>query len=315
MGCCATRRSDPALLAAHGTEAAKVRVTVVLGLAGQRFSPAPFDADAPLLELQAAIRAELRIPVAAQRLILENRVLESEGQLLGPALGVPQGGEVEVTCIRTNMPPEIQRAADCSLLLAAARGCQAQLSQALEDGAQASGLGGGPDCEEASLGERQAPTPLMMALALGEKGGPGAAGAACAALLRAAGAAEPDMEPRATSLGQAFTVGCLADVVRLLARRADPNTVLRRGEGLEATSGGSALHACCALQRTTPGALEVAQLLCKLRADLDSTDAEGDTPLAHARYFQSREMYSLLEAHGAKVAGPFYRFRRSGFEP
>lgn len=100
----------------------------------------------------------------------------------------------------------------------------------------------------------------------------------------------------------------LRAVVRCLARGEDVNTWLRRGDGVQDTSGGTPLHACCA-QHQLPGATAVVALLCNLRADVNAGDSEGDSPLAHARYFGAKEMEELLRAHGAQLRGPYYQYR------
>merc|ERR1712130_1069697 len=68
---------------------------------------------------------------------------------------------------------------------------------------------------------------------------------------------------------------------------------------------GTYLHACAAMHRL-PGAYETAQLLICLRADLNAGDAEGDSPLAHARYFEAHELHALFKGRGAKLEGPYY---------
>jgi len=52
--------------------------------------------------------------------------------------------------------------------------------------------------------------------------------------------------------------------------------------------------------------------LIKKGADLAAGDAEGDTPLAHARYFGAKEIYQVLEGNGAELGGPFYKYRGFG---
>merc|ERR1711933_559003 len=100
----------------------------------------------------------------------------------------------------------------------------------------------------------------------------------------------PNMEPRAMSLAQAFRRGDLTDVVRFFALGgADPNVRLRRGEGVRDTDHGYPLHACCALHERA-GALALVELLCRLRADLGARDGEGDSALAHARYFGAKDI-------------------------
>merc|ERR1712154_96730 len=120
------------------------------------------------------------------------------------------------------------------------------------------------------------------------------------------GAAEPDMTVRCSSLATAFAEGDLVDVAKHLAAGADVNTRLFSGQGVQATNHGGPLHACCAMPRT-PGAFEVAQILVRRKADLTLGDVEGDSPLAHARFFRAQALYELFEGHGASDSGPFYR--------
>ena len=42
-----------------------------------------------------------------------------------------------------------------------------------------------------------------------------------------------------------------------------------------------------------------------------SGDSEGDTPLAHARYFNAPDLYKLYDGSGATLAGPFYAAARN----
>jgi hypothetical protein len=145
-------------------------------------------------------------------------------------------------------------------------------------------------------------TPLMMALAVGND--------ELVQLMRDSGAAEPDMKPTTNSLAEALgrmsNNEDFAEIVRHLAAGADVNTELRRGEGIRATGRGRPLHACCAL-KSHEGAYETAQLLITLGADMSLGDQEGDTPLAHAKYFGATEIFALYERNGAMVGGPFYR--------
>lgn len=140
-------------------------------------------------------------------------------------------------------------------------------------------------------------TPLMMALAVGDS--------IIEKDLRTCGAKEVDMTPHHISIAAAFSQRDFPDVVKHIAAGADVNVQLSRGEGVEASETGSPLHACCALHRV-PGSYEVAQLLIKKKADLGAGDAEGDTPLSHAKYFHAPEMFHLMQGNGAKVAGPYY---------
>merc|ERR1712187_461354 len=113
------------------------------------------------------------------------------------------------------------------------------------------------------------------------------------------------MKPSNGSLNRAFQRHDLPDVVRLLAKGANPNIQLARGEGIRDTNTGTPLHACCALHGLQ-GATAVVELLCRLGAGTSSPDTEGDSPLAHARYFGASEIYMALEDRGAKLQGPYY---------
>ncbi|CAJ1341257.1 unnamed protein product [Effrenium voratum] len=125
-------------------------------------------------------------------------------------------------------------------------------------------------------------------------------------LLRDAGASESDDEDFA-SLRKAFAAKSLSGAVKCLARGADVNTWLRRGDGVMDTSGGTPLHACCA-QHGQPGAAAVVALLLRMRADINAGDSEGDSPLAHARYFGAKEIEQLLRQHGGQLKGPYYQY-------
>merc|ERR1712070_145328 len=108
------------------------------------------------------------------------------------------------------------------------------------------------------------------------------------------------------------------DVARHLAQGGDVNIRIGRGRGVPGAleewglwpgidpNFAGPLHACAAMHGV-PGAYETALLFISRGADLNAGDAEGDTPLAHARYFRaSSELFRLYEGRGAKVSGPFY---------
>jgi len=97
--------------------------------------------------------------------------------------------------------------------------------------------------------------------------------------LRNAGASEPDMVPKTRSIQEAFTSKDFVEVLRRIAAGDDVNAKLSRGQGVQATSSGTPLHACCAMHQI-PGSSEMAQFLIRKGADLAAGDAEGDTPLA-----------------------------------
>ncbi|CAK9014141.1 Gamma-aminobutyric acid receptor subunit theta [Durusdinium trenchii] len=140
-------------------------------------------------------------------------------------------------------------------------------------------------------------SPLLMALATGRE--------ELARDFRQIGAAEPDLVPKTPSLRAAVTQLNIADITRHLMAGADPDTQLQRGEGIRATESGTLLHACAANHKV-PGIYEIAQLLIHKKANLDAGDSEGDTPLAHARYFNAPELFKLYSGSGASIAGPFY---------
>eukprot|EP00931_Biecheleriopsis_adriatica_P077106 TRINITY_DN50729_c0_g1_i1.p1 TRINITY_DN50729_c0_g1~~TRINITY_DN50729_c0_g1_i1.p1 ORF type:complete len:370 (-),score=88.41 TRINITY_DN50729_c0_g1_i1:115-1224(-) len=156
-------------------------------------------------------------------------------------------------------------------------------------------------------------SPLLMALAGGHD--------ELARDFRLLGAREVDLIPMATScLNEAFHRQDFPEIVKHLANGADRNTRLGRGHGVKwalrewaiwpgrAETFGTPLHALAAMH-SLPGAYETAQLLIQMKADLDAPDAEGDTPLAHARYFRAPDMYYLYKGQGAQLAGPFYAGR------
>eukprot|EP00930_Biecheleria_cincta_P061522 TRINITY_DN4709_c0_g1_i1.p1 TRINITY_DN4709_c0_g1~~TRINITY_DN4709_c0_g1_i1.p1 ORF type:complete len:369 (-),score=74.36 TRINITY_DN4709_c0_g1_i1:139-1245(-) len=140
-------------------------------------------------------------------------------------------------------------------------------------------------------------TPMMMAIATGNDN--------LTKDLEACGAQRPDMTTKHATIQDAFRHADFADIVKHFSAGVDINCQLRRGEGVRDTSQGTPLHACAALFRL-PGSYETAQLLIAKGADLDAPDEEGDSPLAHARYFGAHELYRLYSGHGASLTGPFY---------
>eukprot|EP00931_Biecheleriopsis_adriatica_P051273 TRINITY_DN29719_c0_g1_i1.p1 TRINITY_DN29719_c0_g1~~TRINITY_DN29719_c0_g1_i1.p1 ORF type:complete len:339 (-),score=61.87 TRINITY_DN29719_c0_g1_i1:67-1029(-) len=276
------------------------------GISGQELHLPALKTVAPFRELQEAIRNAWQMPTGCQRLILNDEIVIAKPEVpLGKVLGLPQGGEVELSCVRTSLPQAEQRAMDCKLLQAVAAGAYGEISEALAEGANPMGLGAD---ESATAQDRNVPSPMLLALAAKDVPAMG--------LLRAAGAEEEDLAhkpalPRNANarsmIGRAFAARNLAAVVRCVGLGADLNTILRRGEGVADTDGGTPLHALCA-QHELPGASAVVELLCRLKADINAGDREGDSPLAHARYFNAKDIHSVLQAHGAQVKGPYYRY-------
>lgn len=276
----------------------------IRGLAGQLLELPPFFASALISELKAEVRTAWGIPLGAQRFVLRDGTIvgENGAQKLANVFNLPEGGAVEVTCIRKELPPEDQIVVDLALLRAAATGSLVDVKDALAQGARPWGSAGqpsdaiDPDEEERrqDAKARQALTPLLFALA--------GRSDEVAKHLREAGAHEPDLKPKWQTLGRAFAAHDFADVARHLAHGAEPNKVLNRGEGIADTNWGTLLHACCA-QHRQQCALPMVELLCRLGANINAGDSEGDSPLVHARYFGATEIYAALERHGAKFQG------------
>eukprot|EP00927_Polykrikos_kofoidii_P052090 TRINITY_DN45862_c0_g1_i1.p1 TRINITY_DN45862_c0_g1~~TRINITY_DN45862_c0_g1_i1.p1 ORF type:complete len:379 (+),score=47.46 TRINITY_DN45862_c0_g1_i1:72-1139(+) len=257
----------------------------------------PLPVDAPMCALRETIQSCTGIRACAQRLILGHvEVVADDNVGIGKALTglLPPGSsseDVELALVRGVLSESEQRIVDDELMLAAAEGDAVATASALAEGAR-------PTAQAARRGA-DAVSPLMLALAAGNED--------VVSLLRKAGAEEPDMTPKTQRLGRAFARGDLADVVRLLACGESPRQKLRRGDGVQHTHTGYPLHACCALHRW-PGSTAVAVLLCHLRADMQAKDSEGDTPLAHARFFDAKDIHCALHARGAKIQGPYYSF-------
>mmetsp|Transcript_7644 Transcript_7644/g.27996 ORF Transcript_7644/g.27996 Transcript_7644/m.27996 type:complete len:333 (-) Transcript_7644:268-1266(-) len=293
--------SGPAVASARQMVRERFRVAVTL-LSGDRLEPLEFAADAPVRDLKAAVKERWGMPVAAQRLVFGTQVIDAEeaehiGIALLTAVAAEEGEHqellqnedavIELNCVRTTIPEEEQKRLDRALLVASGEGDLACMRLLLSEGASAEG-------------HPPAPTPLLLALAARDE--------PAAALLRGAGApvlAAAELRPTASGLANAFVRSDLTEVVHQLASGADPNLRLQRGEGLWDTSSGAPLHACCSLH-AKPEAAAVVALLCRLRADLDAKDAEGDSPLSHARYFGAEAIYEVLERQGAKLEGPYY---------
>lgn len=240
------------------------------------------------------------MPIAAQQFVFNCKVLEVQDQdrfssVFAALVGDEEAVElmedndavIELTCVGIALPEDVQHRLDSDLLVAAAEGDHQHISFCLSEGASVGGIGT-VDC---------ALTPTHLATAAHDS--------VAVDLLRMAGAGEPSMRASLLDIKLALRSGHLLDVVRLLAQRADPDTSLRQGDGLRDTTSGTPLHALCALHKK-PGAVAVVALLCRLRANVDAHDNEGDSPLAHAKYFDAPEIYAILEKHGAQVQGPFY---------
>lgn len=128
-------------------------------------------------------------------------------------------------------------------------------------------------------------------------------------------------EEATRKLKLAFSQADFMEVVKALAHGAAVDVYMPRGRALTASLPvwsiwpgsaqrfGTPLHACAAMHEV-PGAFETAQILIALKADLNAGDAEGDSPLAHARFFEAHDVYALYEGQGALVQGPFFRRHR-----
>lgn len=293
-------------------------IVAVTILSGERVELPVMSAHAPFQELKDAVKQQWGMPLVAQRFILAGKLLDADdGMEVGEALAgasevqtaddsealeelqdpsAPAASSqpivVELSVVRAVLPAEVQMRLDRILLQATARGEHERMKEALGEGARVNWI-----AATSSDPPRSCPEPLMMAFSAGDE--------VASRILHEAGAIEPDMLPKTSSLGQAFRKSDLLDVVRHLARGSSPNTRLHLGEGIRDTAHGTPLHACCAMHKLE-GAAAVVELLCRLGADPDSRDAEGDSPLAHARYFGADEVYDVLKANGAQVQGPYY---------
>lgn len=271
---------EPAALQQEGLLNVTVRT-----MAGKHCKPGPFEGRQCVAQLKEGIRDCWGIPVSQQQLVLGTQILDDNTAQLFSFLG--DGMEHDILCVALTRSEEEQRAFDDALLTAASAGNRAKVLDLLREEAHPNS-------------ELEGPGPLLLALALKDEG--------TATILRRFGAKEPSLEPKTESLSSAFAAGDLEDVVRHVHAGADPNTTLRRNQGIRATESGTALHACCAMNKKR-GALEVAQVLLRCGADHTIGDSEGDTPLAHAKYFGARPMFEMLKDYGARVAGPYFAHR------
>jgi len=259
-------------------------------MGGERTELPVFPHGATMLDLRQAVKNVWKMPLASQCFVLPDGSMvkacdaEQVSDVFQELLVASTTDIVELQLVRGALPADKQQAVDIALMVAVARGIVEDVEEAISEGA---------DCNYSANDL----TPLMLARAAQDDH--------VAKLLLQANAKDPSMKPVCGGLGEAFRRKDLADVTRFLGRGADPNTHLSRGQGIDATSSGKPLHACCALHRTA-GALPVVELLLRLRADPGVRDAEGDTPLAHARYFAAPLIYEALERQGAKVEGPYY---------
>jgi len=269
--------------------------------------------------LKVAVKQQWGMPFVAQRFILDGTLLVADDSTeVGVALAPVRDSDceeatltssttrtaephvVELSVVRAVLPPEVQLQIDRMLLIATASGDHEAMAGALAEGASVNCVAAHVDAaspmKKAEL-MRSLPDPLLIALAARDE--------AAAMILRDAGATEPDTQPKMATLGQAFRKADLSDVARHLVHGASPNLRLHLGEGIRDTAHGTPLHACCAMHHLD-GAAAIAALLCRLGADAAARDAEGDSPLAHARYFGANEVYDVLKANGAQVQGPYY---------
>lgn len=335
----AAEPAEPAAAEAIAKDSTDGMVAVLAQtLGGEEVQLAPLHRTALVADLAREVREKLGFPIATQNL------LWGDQPLANPRLGLAEvfGGasDVQLTVAQRQMTRKVAVALHTDLVRAAAAGNKQLVGELLKEGAEleladygdegqepdhagaaSSTEEGGEEEDSGSEFDSDDPdhqgtrprltkramsfaekarsiTPLMMAIAAGEED--------IADDLRRAGAPEPAMEPVSSTMAQAFSREDFLDIVRHIAAGADVNVRLSRREGIRGTSSGVPLHACCAMHHQQ-GAYEVTQLLIRKKADLSRGDCEGDTPLAHARYFGATEIYKLLEGEGAEIAGPFFR--------
>eukprot|EP00930_Biecheleria_cincta_P024892 TRINITY_DN1776_c0_g1_i1.p1 TRINITY_DN1776_c0_g1~~TRINITY_DN1776_c0_g1_i1.p1 ORF type:complete len:326 (-),score=66.47 TRINITY_DN1776_c0_g1_i1:289-1206(-) len=285
-------------------------------MAGNETPLAPLPSAALVADLAKEVREKLDVPIATQNLLYEGQLLTDLTMSLASVFG-SEMADIEIMVVQRPLTDQERHELHIQLVRAAAAGNAGEVHELLKEGAAVELTKDGNGDEElqpeaASTTNRECSksedsdvqprkycglTPLMMAIAAGEEN--------LAQELRKLGASEPDMTPQYSTLAEAFRREDLVDVTRHVAAGADVDTKLLRGEGIRATSSGVPLHACCAMYRR-PGALEVAQLLIRKKADLQAGDAEGDTPLSHAKYFHADDLFRLLERNGGEVSGPYY---------
>ncbi|CAJ1348673.1 unnamed protein product, partial [Effrenium voratum] len=311
----------------RGEERSTMKVTVMT-LAGCCES-ADFEEDDTIRDVSLFIRFKFGMPMAVQSLMTGHTILREPAESLKEVFG-EQTPEAVVMVIRRPYTPPERAELFRRLVRATGAGDTRQVRELLKEGApvdmladvkdvsaprlrgkrlrlgrasEMSFAGDSDDMQEEEEKEKaeQPPcggiTPLMMAMATGRS--------TLAQDLRKLGACEADMVPKSESLVAACVAYDVVEIFRHLAKGADTETRLQRGQGIRATEQGTLLHACAANFRR-PGFYEVAQLLIHRGANLDAGDSEGDTPLAHARYFDCQELFQLYSGNGATVAGPFY---------
>lgn len=268
----------------------------VQNMAGRSVDYSSFSAASLVRELALAVRADFGVPLCSMNLLHGDQLLTDLSLTLGTIFG--ETSSVDLLLVRRSLTEEEQANLDAQLLRNVAAGASREVQECMAEGAQVKhGIHPGV-CDMGAI------TPLMMAIAVGNQ--------EIQSMLREHGAEEPNMTPLYGDLPAAFRAEDLVDIVRLVAAGKNVNVTLRRGEGVRATSSGTPLHACCAMHKL-PGSTEVAQLLVTKKADLTAGDAEGDTPLAHAKYFGAEQLFEVLESNGAEIGGPFYRMREGCF--
>jgi len=237
-------------------------------------------------DLALSVRKHVGIPLCSMKLLKDGEVLTDLSLAL---LGVFGGDvvNVDIMAVRRQLSEDEQAELDKGLVRSAAAGDQDDLEEYMSEGAQL-------NPEENCCGGLSA---LMVAIAAGNDD--------VCKKLRQKGAAEPNLAAKTVSIQKAFASNNFVEVACRIAAGDDVNARLSRGQGIQATSSGTPLHACCAMHNL-PGSTEMAQLLIKKGANLAAGDAEGDNPLAHAKYFGADELYQVLERNGAELRGPWY---------
>lgn len=280
-------------------------VVKVSNMAGTVVELPSLSASACVADLAVKVREHCGVPICSMKLLKDGEVLLDLALSLMHVFGA-EISAVDLMVIRRQLSDDEQAELDKQLIRNIARGDSNAVDEFLAEGANLD-TGISNPCGGLS--------PLMMAIAAGDED--------MSLKLREAGAPEPDMVPREAYIQTAFAtcadtrlqalsiVPDFADVVRHIAAGADVNVRLKRGQGIAATSSGTPLHACCAL-RNAAGSTELALLLIRKKADLGAGDSEGDTPLAHAKYFRAQDLFEVLQNNGAELGGPYYAHRGFG---
>lgn len=310
------------------------QVTVkIRALTGTLLVVGPLDGQLPLRELKAQVREEWKWPIALQRLVIGTEPIEGDDtQTIQAALGEAAMADCEVTCVRAASTPKEQEALNEHLLRAVAACNLAEVEECLLEGADP---GASFDGLTALLVAHAAYARRLLPRSSSEEESQPmqphvffqSAEEVLTLLQHHATSSSTEQAQDqlpvqvagdfAGGLGTALMDQNFVQAVELIATGCNLNEVIKltpedrqtRGH-IFATAACGPLHMVSALHTQHKAALAVAILLIGSGADLMLEDEEGDTPLAHARYHGAEQIYEVLKAHGARIEGPYFAWRR-----